>query len=50
VTLPQGVDDDHIDATCSHGVLEATVKLAENGADTGGRKIAVRQDQHIKPT
>ena len=50
VTLPAGADEDHIEATCSHGVLEVIVKLAEKGADTGGRKIAVRQDQHIKPT
>jgi len=50
LTLPPGADEDHIEATCSHGVLEVTVKLAEKGADTGGRKITVRQDQHIKPT
>jgi HSP20 family protein len=50
VTLPAGADEDHIEASYSHGILEVTVKLAEKGADTGGRKIAVRQDQHIEPT
>ncbi|HTZ93012.1 MAG TPA: Hsp20/alpha crystallin family protein [Streptosporangiaceae bacterium] len=50
VALPAGADEDHIDATCSHGVLEVTVKLAAKDTDAGARKIAVRQDQHIKPT
>jgi HSP20 family protein len=49
VTLPPGADEDHIEATSSHGVLEVTVKLANKGAETGGRKIPVRQNQHIKP-
>jgi len=50
VALPAGADEDHIEATCSHGVLEVTVKLAAKDTDTGARQIPVRQDQHIKPT
>jgi HSP20 family molecular chaperone IbpA len=49
VTLPAGADEDHIEATSSHGVLEVTVKLAEKGAEAAGRKIPVRQHQHVKP-
>ena len=50
VTLPASADESHIEATCSHGVLEVTAKLAEKGTGTAGRNIPVRQDQHIKPT
>ncbi len=50
VTLPAAADEDHIEAICSHGVLEVTVKLADKAAGAGGRKIGVREDQHIKPT
>jgi HSP20 family protein len=49
VTLPASADEDHVEAISSHGVLEVTVKLAEKAADSGGRKIPVRQNQHIKP-
>jgi HSP20 family protein len=50
VTLPASADENHIEATSSHGVLEVTVKLAEKDTATGGRKIPVRQNQHIKPS
>ena len=49
ITLPTSADEDHIEATYSHGVLEVTVNLAEKASDSGGRKIPVRQNQHIKP-
>ncbi len=50
VTLPAAADEEHIEAVYGHGILEVTVKLADKGADNSGRKIPVRQDQHIKPT
>ena len=50
VALPAGADEDHIEALYGHGILEVTVKLAAKSADESGRKIPVRQDQHIKPT
>ncbi|MGO8960450.1 MAG: Hsp20/alpha crystallin family protein [Streptosporangiaceae bacterium] len=49
MALPAGADEDHIEALYGHGILEVTVKLAAKGADKSGRKIPVRQDQHIKP-
>lgn len=50
VTLPASADEEHIGAVYGHGILEVTVKLADKGADTRGRKIPVRLHQHIKPT
>jgi len=50
MTLPASADENLIEATSSHGVLEVTIKLAKKGADSSGRKIPVRQNQHIKPT
>ncbi len=46
-----GIDPDKdVEVTVAKGILEVRVKLADKGADTRGRKIAIRQDQHIKPT
>jgi HSP20 family molecular chaperone IbpA len=50
VSLPASADEQHIEAVYGHGILEVTVKLAEKEADRSGRKIPVRQSQHIKPT
>ncbi len=50
VTLPAGADQDHIDAVYGSGILEVTVKLADKDAEASGRKIPIRQNQHIKPT
>jgi HSP20 family protein len=50
MTLPASADEDHVDATYGHGILEVTVRLADKGADEAVRKIPVRQNQHIKPT
>ena len=50
MTLPAGADEEHIEATYGHGILEVTIKLAEKGEDKATRKIPVRQNQHIKPT
>ncbi len=50
VTLPAGADEEHVDASYGHGILEVTVKLSDKAADQAARKIPVRQNQHIKPT
>lgn len=50
VTLPAGADENHVDAVYGHGILEVTVKLADQGAEASGRKIPIRQNQHITPT
>ncbi len=50
VTLPASADEEHVEAIYGHGILEVAVKLADKGADQAGRKIPVRQNQHIKPT
>ena len=50
VTLPAGADEEHIEATYGHGILEVTVKLTDKGEDKSSRTIPVRQNQHIKPT
>jgi HSP20 family molecular chaperone IbpA len=50
LSLPPSADEEHIEAIYGHGILEVTVKLADKEADQSGRKIPVRQNQHIKPT
>ena len=50
VTLPASADQDHIDAVYGHGILEVTVKLADQDAEASSRKIPIRQNQHITPT
>ncbi len=50
VTLPAGADEEHVEAIYGHGILEVTVKLTAEKADTAVRKIPVRQNQHLKPT
>jgi len=50
LSLPASADEEHIEAIYGHGILEVTVKLADKEADQSGRKIPVRQNQHIKPT
>jgi len=50
MTLPTGADEEHIEATYGHGILEVTVKLTDKGEDKSSRTIPVRQNQHIKPT
>jgi HSP20 family protein len=50
VTLPAGADEEHVEALYGHGILEVTVKLAEDKAAKAARKIPVRQNQHIKAT
>jgi len=50
VSLPASADEDRIEASYGHGILEVTVRLADNGEGKSSRKIPVRQDQHIKPT
>jgi HSP20 family protein len=50
VTLPAGADEEHVEAIYGHGILEVTVKLAEDTASKTARKIPVTQNQHIKAT
>lgn len=50
VSLPAGADEEHVEAVYGHGILEVTVKLAEETAEKAARKIPVRQHQHIKAT
>src|SRR5215469_5822129 len=50
VALPAGADERHIEAIYGRGILEVTVKLAEDTADKTARRIPVRQHQHIKAT
>jgi len=50
VTLPAGADEEHVEAMYGHGILEVTVRLADDPAGQAARKIPVRQHQHIKAT
>jgi HSP20 family molecular chaperone IbpA len=50
VTLPARADAEHLEAMYGRGILEVTVRLAEDTADKRARKIPVRQNHHIKPT
>lgn len=50
VTLPAGADDEHLEAIYGHGILEITVKLADETDGKAARKISVRQNHHIKAT
>jgi len=50
VMLPAGADESHVEAIYGHGILEVTVKLAEDTAGKAARKIPVMQNQHIKAT
>jgi HSP20 family protein len=50
VTLPTGADERHVQAIYGHGILEVTIKLAEDKASETPRKIPVTQHQHIKAT
>jgi HSP20 family protein len=50
VRLPADADEDHIEATYGHGILEVMVELTDKKEDKATRKIPVRQNQHIKPT
>jgi HSP20 family protein len=50
VTLPAGADEEHVEAIYGRGILEVTVKLAEDTASKTARTIPVTQNQHIKAT
>jgi HSP20 family protein len=45
--LPVNADEQHIEASYGHGVLEVAIGLLQ---DVNGRHIPVRIDHHIKPT
>jgi HSP20 family molecular chaperone IbpA len=45
--LPPDADDQHIEASCGHGILDVAIGLLR---DVDGRHIPVRTDHHIKPT
>src|ERR1700758_2210474 len=50
VTLPAGADEEHVEAIYGHGILEVTVKLAEDTASKTARTIPVTQNHRIKAT
>ncbi len=48
--LPANADEQHIQASCGHGILEVAISLKQGANAQGGRRIPVRTDHHIKPT
>lgn len=50
VTLPAGVDEDHVEALYDNGILEITAAVATKAADKATKSIPVRMNQHIKAT
>jgi HSP20 family protein len=50
VTLPEGADEDHIQASYDMGILEVAVTLKDQAAKDGHKRIPVRLNMHIKPT
>lgn len=50
VPLPVEVDDQHIQALYSHGVLEVIIPLKEKQDGKPQRHIPVLQDKHIDPS
>jgi HSP20 family molecular chaperone IbpA len=50
VTLPDGADEEHVDALYDNGILEVSVPLADKSAETVAKTIPVRMHHHIKPT
>lgn len=49
VTLPEGADEEHIQASYDMGILEVVVKIRDH-ADDAPRRVPVRLTKHIKPT
>lgn len=50
IALPEGADEDHIQALYDRGVLEVTVTLKHQAAEKAHKRIPVRMHMHIKPT
>jgi len=50
VALPPSTNEEKVQATYGHGILEVRVRLEDETGQDSVRKIPVRQDQHIKPT
>jgi len=50
ITLPEGADEDHIQALYDRGVLEVTVALKDQTAEKLPKRVRVRTHMHIKPT
>jgi HSP20 family protein len=50
VTLPDGADEEHVDALYDNGILEVSVPLADKNAETAAKTIPVRMHHHIKAT
>jgi HSP20 family protein len=50
VTLPEGADEDHIQACYDMGILEVVVTLKDQAAGKADKRIPVRLNKHIKPT
>ena len=50
ITLPEGADEDHIQALYDRGVLEVTVALKDQTAEKLPKRVRVRTHMHIEPT
>jgi HSP20 family molecular chaperone IbpA len=50
VALPEGIDEDRIQARYDKGVLEVVFTLKDQAPEKGERHIPVRVSQHLKPT
>jgi HSP20 family protein len=48
--LPANADEQHIQASYGHGILEVAIGLKQGANAQGGRRIPVRTVHHIKPT
>ena len=49
-TLPEGADEDHIQASYDMGILEVVVPLKDQEAEGAHKRVPVRLNKHIKPT
>jgi HSP20 family protein len=49
VTLPEGADEDHIQASYDKGILEVVVTLKDQAAGNAHKRVPVRMNKHITP-
>jgi HSP20 family protein len=49
ISLPEGADEEHIQATYDNGVLEVTVSLMDKADEKSQRQIPVMLNKHIDP-
>ncbi|MGO9077514.1 MAG: Hsp20/alpha crystallin family protein [Streptosporangiaceae bacterium] len=50
ITLPEGADDEHVQASYDKGILEVSVPLRQTADKEAKRHIPVRVVGHIKPS